>query len=286
VTAMQCAKQNVPTNFTFSLPQIRGKFGGNPDLKPETATNVTAGVVFEPARGLDFTLDYWHIGIDQAIQTLPTQTILAQCYQGGLQNFCNEVQRDPTTHVISHVFDIRQNVGQLSTSGLDFAAAYQYRNNLGTFRHALEGTYLFKYNVDTGTIDPKTMKEQILHGKGFYDLGVNPDLKFNIFTIWNHPSGIGAGFNFRFVDSFQECNADNCNDSLNLRRQVAKYATGDLFVSYALKTTQGTTQVSVGMNNALNVQPPAIYNGAALNADESAYDFLGRQFYVRLGQLF
>ena len=32
--------------------------------------------------------------------------------------------------------------------------------------------------------------------------------------------------------------------------------------------------------------PPVIYNGAALNADESAYDFMGRYFYLRLSQLF
>jgi len=285
-TATQCAKQGVPTNFTFSLPQIRGKFGGNPNLKPETATIATTGIVFEPLKGLDFTLDYWHIGIEDAIQTLPPPTILAQCYQGGLQSFCDQVQRDPTTHVISHLFDIRQNVGALSTSGLDFSAAYQYRNNAGTFRHAVEGTYLFKYNIDTGTIDPMTNKEQILHGRNFYDLGVNPDVKFNIFTIWNHPSGVGAGFNFRFVDSFKECQADNCNNPTNLRRDVSMYATGDLFLAYALKTSQGTTNISVGFNNVANVQPPAIYNGAALNADESAYDFLGRQFYIRLGQLF
>lgn len=40
------------------------------------------------------------------------------------------------------------------------------------------------------------------------------------------------------------------------------------------------------MNNVANVTPPIIYNGPALNADESVYDFMGRQFYVRLSQLF
>ena len=30
----------------------------------------------------------------------------------------------------------------------------------------------------------------------------------------------------------------------------------------------------------------SVYNGAALNSDESAYDFMGRYFYVRLSQLF
>jgi iron complex outermembrane recepter protein len=284
--ASQCLATGVPANSTFGTSQQRAKFGGNPNLQPEKGTVGTAGLVYEPVRGLDFTLDYWHINIDDAITSLPVQTILSQCYQAGNNAFCNQIQRDPVTHGISHIFDVTQNVGGVATSGLDFSAAYQYRNNIGTFRHAFEGTYLFKYNIDTGTVDPSTMQEQILHGRGFYDLGVFPDLKFNIFTTWIHPSGVGAGFNFRFIDSYQECDQDNCNDRTNLRREVSKYATGDLFVTYSLKSSQGSTSITAGMNNVVNVQPPIIYNGPALNADESAYDFLGRQFYIRLGQLF
>jgi outer membrane receptor protein involved in Fe transport len=291
VVAAQCMSSatsggGVPANSTFGTSQQRARLGGNPQLQPEKGTVGTAGLVYEPARGLDFTLDYWHVDITEAITNLPVQTILSQCYQAANNTFCNLIERDPTTHTITHINDLTQNVGGVTTSGLDFSAAYQYRNQFGTFRHALEGTYLFQYNVDTGTKDPKTMKETILHGRGFYDLGVFPDLKFNVFTTWIHPMGVGAGFNFRFIDSFKECDNDNCNDPTNPRRDVSKYATGDVFVSYSLKSSQGTTSITAGMNNVVNVQPPIIYNGPALNADESAYDFLGRQVYIRLGQLF
>jgi hypothetical protein len=34
------------------------------------------------------------------------------------------------------------------------------------------------------------------------------------------------------------------------------------------------------------VMDAGLYDGPALNADESACDFMGRQFYVRLSQLF
>jgi outer membrane receptor protein involved in Fe transport len=286
MTAAQCLKTGVPTGSSFGTSQQRALSGGNTNLLPETGNVGTVGLVYEPLRGLDFTLDYWNIKINEAITTLPVATILSQCYQGGVDKFCDQVQRDPVTHEISHIVDIIQNVGSLGTSGLDFSAAYQYRNGAGTFRHAIEGTYLFKYNIDTGTVDPITRKEQILHGRKFYDLGVNPDVKFNIFTIWNHPTGIGAGFNFRFIDSFQECTQNNCNNPANGRRDVASYATGDAYLDYGVKTNQGTTRVTVGMNNVAGAKPPVIYNGGALNADESAYDFMGRQFYVRLSQLF
>jgi len=284
--AVNCKNAGVPEGSTFGSIQQRAKLGGNRKLQPETANVGTAGVVYEPVAGLDFTLDYWHVDIANAITNLPPATVLAQCYEGGIDKFCQQIERDPTTHGISHIFDLTQNVGGLATSGLDFSAAYQYRNLAGTFRHAFEGTYLFKSNIDTGTVDPMTGKEQIIHGRGFFDLGVQPDLKFNVFTTWRHPSGVGAGFNFRFVDSFQECAGNNCNEPSNGRRQVSKYANADAFVNYGIKTSQGTTQVMVGVNNVTNAQPPVIYDGAALNADESAYDFMGRQFYIRLSQLF
>jgi outer membrane receptor protein involved in Fe transport len=286
MTAKQCAGQGVPANSIFGTGQQRVRGGGNTDLQPERARVGTAGIVYEPVKGLDVTADYWHVQVDNAISFLQPATILAQCYQGGVDMFCRQVQRDPVTHEISHLVDIIQNVGSLSTSGLDFSAAYQYKNRLGSFRHAVEGTYLFKYNLDTGTVDPTTRREQILHGRGFYDFGVNPDLKFNVFTSWSHPSGLGVGFNLQFVNAFQECDQNNCNDPVNGRRDVASYATGDIFAEYAVKTAQGTTRIAVGANNVVDARPPVIYNGAALNADESAYNFLGRQFYLRLSQLF
>ena len=286
MTAAQCAKQGVPMNSTFGTSQQRALSGGNTNLQPETGNVGTVGLVYEPVRGLDFTLDYWNIRINDAITTLPVATILAQCYQGGLDKFCEQVERDPVTHEISHIVNIIQNVGSLGTSGLDFSAAYQYKNVAGTFRHAVEGTYLFKYNIETGTVDPTTKKEQVIHGRNFYDVGVNPNLKFNIFTIWNHPTGVGAGFNFRFVNGFQECNQNNCNNPANGRRDVSNYTTGDLYLDYGLKSSQGTTRVTAGLNNVANVTPPVIYNGGALNADESIYDFMGRQFYIRLSQQF
>lgn len=88
------------------------------------------------------------------------------------------------------------------------------------------------------------------------------------------------------MNAFQECDQNNCNDPVNGRRDVASYATGDIFAEYAVKTAQGTTRIAVGANNVVDARPPVIYNGAALNADESAYNFLGRQFYLRLSQLF
>jgi hypothetical protein len=44
--------------------------------------------------------------------------------------------------------------------------------------------------------------------------------------------------------------------------------------------------ITVGVNNLNDATPPVIYNGLAFNADESAYDFMGRYFYLRVGERF
>ena len=282
--AAECARQGVPADASFGTGQQRASVGGNPNLDPETAKVVTTGIVIEPIEGLSFTFDYWRIAIDNSIVALDPSIILSNCYEHGLRQFCDQIQRDPVTHAISYIVDPINNVGGLSTSGFDFAVGYKWKSSAGQFRHALEGTYLFAYDVDTGQLG-EDGKTQVLHGKGVYDLGVLPDIKFNLFTTWAHPSGFGAGFSTRFINGYVECDSDNCNDPENAQRDVPAYFTGDIFADYTMKTSQGTTRVSVGVNNVANSDPPVIYAGSP-NSDAGAYDFMGRYFYLRLSQLF
>jgi iron complex outermembrane recepter protein len=282
--AEQCAKQGVAPDASFGTGQQRASIGGNPNLEPETAKTLTAGVVFEPLKGLGITLDYWNFDIDNSIDALSPSIILSNCYEHGQQKFCDQVIRDPVTHAISYIVAPIDNVGGLATSGLDFSVAYSYEVAAGKFRHSLEGTYLFAYDVDTGQIG-EDGKPQILKGKGYYDLGVLPTVKFNLFTSWQHKSGVGAGFSTRYIHGFKECEDDNCNDPEAPRRNVPRYFTADLFADYAIKSKSGTTRIAAGINNIANVDPPVIYAGTP-NSDAGAYDFMGRYFYLRLSQLF
>ena len=59
-----------------------------------------------------------------------------------------------------------------------------------------------------------------------------------------------------------------------------------MFSSITFKQLGGEATITVGVNNVFDRQPPTIFNGAAGNYDESAYDFLGRFAYARLTQSF
>ena len=92
------------------------------------------------------------------------------------------------------------------------------------------------------------------------------------------------GLNVRWVGSFRECDSNDCNGG-GTPREVPNYFKSDLFGSYMLKSTAGTTTIAAGVNNLLNATPPVIYIGAP-DSDGATYDFVGRFLYVRLSQLF
>ena len=280
----QCTAQGVPVNSKFTASQQRSVIGGNPDLTAETAATGTIGVVVEPPRlkGLAISADYWHIAIDNAIETLGVQTIFANCYDRGIQAFCTQIHRDPITHRITSVDQFLQNVTRTGTSGIDLALRYETRfAELGRIHTGLEAQYLLSYDLDTS--------QQVIHGVGFYDLGVYPRFKANLSSNWIHPRGASAGFTLRFVGGYKECAGDNCNNAHNLAaasRDVDRYVKLDLFGAYDIRSGFGRTTLQLGVNNVLDAPPPVVYNAPAANSDATTYDFVGRMVYARLSQLF
>jgi outer membrane receptor protein involved in Fe transport len=280
----QCTAQGVPVDSKLTTSQQLSVVGGNSDLKAETAATTTIGVVVElpQIQGFAVSADYWHIGIDNAIETLGVQTIFANCYDRGVQAYCDQIHRDPITHRISPVDQSLQNVTRTTTSGIDVALWYDTRlAKLGRIHTGLEAQYLLRYDLDTSL--------QVIHGRGFYDLGVYPRYKANLSSNWAHPRGASAGFTLRFIGTYKECAGNNCNSDRNLAvasRDVDRYFKLDLFGGYELRSGLGRTTLQVGVNNLFDATPPVVYNAAAANSDAATYDFVGRMAYVRLSQLF
>ena len=108
--------------------------GGNPNLKPETAKTYTAGFVFQPrpVPNLSFTIDYFHITVDDAIGVTGTANVLNGCYAGGVDEYCSLVIRN-NSGAIQYVNDLYANIGMITTSGLDFSVRYALPTDYGRF---------------------------------------------------------------------------------------------------------------------------------------------------------
>lgn len=309
-----CEALGVPAGHFDPSVQLRSRFGGNPDVKPETANIFTTGLVLEPPmiEGLAFTLDYFNIEIDNAIQTRGAGVILSQCYSVDPANrddtACALIERNPTTNSITNIINTISNIGGTETAGFDFNVRYDHTTPIGRFRHNLEGTWLQKYNQTQPDPNPEDPANPLatIKGKGVYDLGAFPELRTNVSTLWGYKQ-FGAGVNVRFISGFMECANNDCDTELakdpdpeldpssddpEVRalfpgtRDVDANVTADIFASYTLKSPLGDSKLTIGVNNALNTKPAVVFNGFQATSDAATYDFLGRFFYARLVQSF
>jgi outer membrane receptor protein involved in Fe transport len=277
--------------------QQKALVGANPNLKPETSKSWTVGIVLEPSfvKNLTITADYWSYVVNDAIAAIGSSVILDGCYSAKGQ-YCNLIFRNPNTQGISYINDLLQNVGTLSTAGIDMSLRYSYPSEVGRFDFGVDVTWLNYFDktlADGGTI----------HGAGTYDIagggtqGLYPTWKTNLSVGWSWQD-IFAGTRLRWISGFKECGdvdgdsglagggVAQCYNNPNAgiyNRQVSAYFAMDLNVSYTLKTTVGKTLFGFGINNVFDAKPPRIYANTFSGSD-AGYDFIGQYFYFRLGQ--
>jgi outer membrane receptor protein involved in Fe transport len=296
------ASCGINANNGDSRVQINSPLLGNPQLKPEKAKIFTVGVVIEPRmiRNLAITADYYNVAIDQTISRFGAPLIVRNCYFGDpttSQQYCDLILRDEGTRQISRILNKAQNVGSDKAAGVDVALRYLFPSDFGQFVFVFDGTWLQKYD--------RTLADgTLVHGKGTYDLGVYPTIKFNSGVRWSY-QGFGAGVIARVVGSYKECGqagspAGNfvfsggglCYplDSIDATnsRTVGVYSAWDLSASYMFPSPFGRTTVAAGVINAFDRRPVRVYNGFTASSDASSYadGYMGRFFYGRVGHTF
>lgn len=275
-----CAADGIPDDLVTGQTQLRTIVGGNPALEPETASVLTAGLVWQPKfapafKGFSLTVDYFNIGIDNAIQPVSAPVILNNCYQksGADRSNCDQIFRN-ANFLIVRIDDLQQNTGGTDTSGMDFALRYVRGTDIGRFGLNFDATWTHAY-------DQTQPDGTVVDGLNQYDLQlVFPSWRYNLTGQWAM-SGVGAGFNVRYVQPIKECEDNNCVEG-SPTRQVDANVTADIFASYAFSTSAGYTSIRAGINNIFDQEPPKIYNGFLANSDAANYDYLGRYFYVGL----
>ena len=109
--------------------------GGNPDLTPETSTSKTLGVVYSPtwATGLNISLDWWSIELENRISSFAANTILDKCYVDNISSYCDLITRD-ATGLVTGMFIGPINAGFQELEGYDLSVKYRLADtSVGTF---------------------------------------------------------------------------------------------------------------------------------------------------------
>lgn len=106
---------------------------GNPDLKPEKADTITFGVIGRPGAGLQLSLDYYKIRIQDAIGSLTAERTVLECERGN-QLLCGQITVTPAGTLIIRTRGLNLNLQE--SAGYDFEAAYagEWRGGVATLR--------------------------------------------------------------------------------------------------------------------------------------------------------
>lgn len=187
-------------NFTQANTQIEGLFGGNPNLKEEESDTFTLGTVIQPMDGLDLTLDYFNIEINDAIDILggSVGNVLDICYnqiQDPSSPFCQAITaggqrfaRRPDGNV-NVVEVLNENIANLSTSGVDFNVHYVTDLDAGLFGGGSSLSVDFRSTyLDSYEITPVSGLSTVFECAGNFGQNacndVFPDFKANTRVTW------------------------------------------------------------------------------------------------------
>jgi outer membrane receptor protein involved in Fe transport len=210
-TAEQCARTGVTAaQYGHILPSPNPDLvgynaisGGNPDLRPETATTRAVGLVLQPQllKGFNATIDWWDIDLKGAISGVGARAILFTCLNTGDPLFCNRIHRDsngslwltPQGFIDNRLI----NIGAVKVRGLDIGANYiRSLGSIGAANFEFLGSRMLKYEISPGGL-ANTRRCAGLFGT-FCD-APRPRWQHSARVTWDHPSGVSLSLNWRYI---------------------------------------------------------------------------------------
>jgi outer membrane receptor protein involved in Fe transport len=276
---------------------------GNPNLVPEEANTISAGVVVTPhwVDGLSFSVDYFNINIKGAIftptntqvlqQCSPTQKVALYCgdifYGSGLVNGFATVETDAngvtgrvpsqladSEGALNFILNVPQNASSQRESGLDFAADYRMDLFSGSLAWSLRGTY---YDENTRSYVGLTYDGAgALGGDDPFTAG--PKLHTNISATYTEGPWEGT-VQGRFISSARLNNLWTSGVNVD-DNSVPWVGYLDLRGSYKWNDN---IQLYADLDNVTNAPPPNIASSSGGSGSSAVYyDGIGRQYRIGL----
>ena len=273
--AANCAALGVPAgleplgdNVDAQLVQV---LGGNPDLREETATSVSVGIVMRP-RWIDnivFSLDYYNIEIEDAVGSFDVETITNRCVDAAtIDNaFCPLIERGSDGRLAS-VSGTPFNIGELTAQGIDFQAAYAAPLGAGRLSVDFLGSYLIE---NEELVDP-TDSDSLVVNDGEVD---NPSLRWTLTTTYSRGAW-SAGVVNRFIGS-SALDRQVSDEAFDIN-EVNAFLYTDLRFRYDFNEHYALDAI---VNNAFDTEPPFSDETVDGTGRGGLYDNIGRFYQLQ-----
>jgi outer membrane receptor protein involved in Fe transport len=292
VAALCAAQSAVAGGVAYGQPagQANGITGGNPDLVPEKADSFTAGFVFaspfdsDLLSRLQFSVDYWSIELEDAIDSIDAVLIVHRCYNKDNANpsfdinneWCQLFNRDQGNGGVIELQQLQQNQAFVNTSGVDLGINWGIgMGGAGDLGFQLVATWLEKFEEQSSTADPVF---DYAGAVGNVTGETNPEYKATLVTTYSRPN-LQVQLTSRYIDAMIHRNVANASGSPLTNTGVPSTWYFDLAGKY--EVFENFT-IRLGVNNLLDQEPRLYSPNIQANTDPSLYDVLGRRYFAGL----
>jgi iron complex outermembrane recepter protein len=254
---------------TTQLPVDRAS---NPELKPEKSRQFSIGIVFEPAREWNASVDYWAIRKTDIISEIGEETI-----------FTNPVYYNDPSIVrrfsdgfVDVITVKKENRGKLNTAGVDLSLGWRGESGpLGRFGARIDGTLVTEYKFQT---DPRS---PLVDGLGkFRDDKAVQRWRHKLTLDWDQ-GPIGLSLANTFISGYRDQNVEGLSAPEFSNRDVEAYSLWDLAGSWQINKN---LRLRAGVLNLLDTPPPFTNQSRYFQVtwDPTYGDPRGRSVYLNL----
>ena len=294
--------------FSLGLTNV-----GNPALRPEKSENLTAGLIFEPIRGLSFTLDFWRIKVkDQIVGVNNTAPVVDAYYRNnGVVNIPGITVRpgviDPANpNALPHIGSIQAlyaNANRQVVQGVDASLNANLKLTEGVrWISSFEASYLDKNHLTlvdplTGETQPPQRYEDTLSpcnntscsGSPRWRASWQNTLQFGgtsvtataYYTAGYHVSQVDLGATPFDCQSAIENGTQTYDDDSPVQCRSKDIWNVDLTIQHRINDNFA---LSLNVLNLLDTKPPfdadAAYGGFGYNPAWAGPNIMGRYFRV------
>jgi iron complex outermembrane receptor protein len=269
-------------------------YGGNPDLKPEKATDWTLGLEFKPLQLPGFTAKLTYYNITFRSRITMAGASICECDAFLDENIIGPaiLQRNPPAALVQHwlsqptyvdifhvdpaaigaIFDSRAlNLSTVKTRGLDIRLAYKAMVRRAQLETGLDGTYILKFenqftesspaaSVLNTVFSPTALR---LRGRAIVTYG-----------------GVNAGVYANFTNAYT-------NNAITPEAHISSWTTADAVASYDFGPNKGSfdgLSLTLSITNLTNREPPFVHipYGFGLDYDGANANPIGRYFSLLL----
>ncbi len=283
-----CAALGVPSGFQQANSQISVTTGGNAELDPERSRSFSAGFVWSPWFGndaswserFDVEVTFYRHTIEGAIQAINAQTQLDLCVETLDPVYCDGISR-ASTGAVSSFNNRLTNLGSIKTDGWDVDLFWTFpQSDIGQFKLGWQNTFVGRYEA----LGAAGQRQPQKPGVEVADSSI-PEWTSNATLSWALANW-SASWTVRHISELTEDCGDAvafpvCSNQLEGTNTLDATTFHDLQVGYKVDWMKGL-QLSAGLNNVFDKDPPICLSCSLNGYDASTYDIpRGRYWYLR-----